>query len=205
VRSTLSDTVEYFSADSKPYGLTYGEWTVKWWQWLASIPVDKSPAADDTGIHAAVNQTDPWVWFLAGTLGGRSVNRKCVIPAETSVLFPVINYEINPVERPDLKTDPDLIRHVVEDQDDILNLNCTIDSQTVPAYRIRSDPVIFTITIHENNPFDIPSGTTTKATSDGYWVFLKRLKPGEHNLYFAGSCSSGVRNVKARYSLIVLG
>lgn len=205
MKSRLSDTVvEYFSPDSRPYGLTYGQWTVKWWQWLASIPADKSPAADETGIHAAVGQTDPSVWFLAGTFGGKSADRKCVIPAGMSVLFPIINYEINPFERPDLKTDPDLIRHVVEDEDDVLNLMCMIDSQTVPVYRIPSDPVMFTITIHEDNPFNISGGTTTRATSDGYWVFLKCLQPGEHSLYFAGSCSSGIRNVRARYGLRVL-
>ena len=96
-----------------------------------------------------------------------------------SVLFPVINYEMNPIERPDLKTDSDLIRHVVEDEDDVLNLKCMIDSQTIPVYRIPSDPVMFTMTIHENNPFNIPGGTTARATSDGYRVFLKRLWVGE--------------------------
>ena len=27
-----------FSANSKPYNLTYGEWTARWWQWGYSIP-----------------------------------------------------------------------------------------------------------------------------------------------------------------------
>ena len=152
----------------------------------------------------ALNQNDPSVWFLAGTFGGKSVNRKCVIPAKMSVLFPVINYEMNPIERPDLKTDADLIRHVVGDEDDVLDLKCTIDSQTVPVYRIPSDPVMFTMAIHQINPFNIPGGIT-RATSDGYWVFLKCLDPGEHDLYFSGSCSSGIRNVTARYGLRVLG
>jgi hypothetical protein len=206
VRSSLSDAVvEVFSPLSRPYGLTYGQWTVKWWQWLASIPSDKSPAADETGIHAAVDQRYSSVWFLAGTLGGKSVNRKCVLPAKKSILFPVINYEINHIEKPDLKSEQDLIRHVVEDQDDILNLECMIDSRVIPVYRVRSDPFLFTITIHKNNPFNITGGATTRATSDGYWVFLKRLEPGEHDLYFAGSCSSGTRNVRARYSLKVIG
>jgi hypothetical protein len=205
VRSSLTDKiVEYFTPDSRPYCLTYGQWTVKWWQWLVSIPTDNSPAADETGIHAAVNQTDPSVWFLAGTFGGKSVYRKCAIPAGRSVLFPVINYEMNAIERPDLKRDPDLIRHVVEDEDDVLNLQCIIDSQTIQVYRVSSDPIIFPITIHENNPFNTSGGTTTRATSDGYWVFLKSLEPGEHDLYFAGSCSSGIRNVRARYGLRVL-
>src|SRR5947209_6336709 len=28
---------------SKPYGLTYGEWSAKWWQWVYSIPVGTNP------------------------------------------------------------------------------------------------------------------------------------------------------------------
>jgi hypothetical protein len=196
--------IEFFPPGSRPYGLTYGQWTVKWWQWLASISADKSPAADETGKFAGINQPHIPVWFLAGTLGGKSVNRKCVIPGGCSVLFPVINYEMNALEKPDLKSDQDLIKHVAEDQDDILNLECMIDSQIPQIHRVRSDPVIFTIYFHTNNPFNITSATTTRATSDGYWVFIKRLEPGEHNLYFAGSCSSGIRNVSARYGLRVL-
>jgi hypothetical protein len=199
-----SRIVEYFTPDSRPYGLTYGQWTVKWWQWLTTIPTDSNPAADETGRDAAVNQTNPSVWFLAGTFGGKSVYRKCTIPAGRSVLFPVINYEMNPIERPELKTDSDLIRHVVEDEDDVLNLECIIDSQAIPVYRVSSDPIMFPITIPENNPFNTSGGTTTRATSDGYWVFLKPIESGEHNLYFAGSCSSGIRNVRATYDLRVL-
>lgn len=204
MRSSLGDkVVEYFTPDSRPYGLTYGQWTVKWWQWLASIPTHISPAADESGVHAAVNQTDPSVWFLAGTLGGKSVYRKCAIPAGRSVLCPVLNYETNPIERPDLQTDLDLIRHVVEDENDVLNLQCVLDSQNIPVSRVSSDPVIFPLTIDENNPFNTHGGPT-KAASDGYWIFLKSLMPGEHDLYFAGSCSSGKRNVRARYELRVL-
>ncbi len=25
--------------NSKPYGMTYGEWSAKWWQWAYSIPL----------------------------------------------------------------------------------------------------------------------------------------------------------------------
>lgn len=205
VKSGLFKTIiEYFLPDSRPYGLTYGRWTVKWWQWLVSIPAEQNPAADEIGIYAAINQNDQPVWFLAGTFGGKSVNRKCVIPSKKSILFPVINYEINPIERPDLNTDSDLIRHVIEDEDSVLDLECIVDSQIIPVYRVRSDPVMFTINIHEHNYFEIPGGMTSRATSDGYWVFLKDLEIGDHNLYFAGSCSSGIRNVRASYNLKVL-
>jgi hypothetical protein len=51
-----------FPVDSKPYGLTYGEWTARFWQWLHSIPKPDNPAADTTGKNCAIKQTGP-VWF----------------------------------------------------------------------------------------------------------------------------------------------
>ncbi len=68
-----------FSPDTKPFGITYPEWTSKWWQWLVSIPAKDNPAADNTGKNCGQKQTGP-VWFLAGTTGGsaeRSCTRTC--------------------------------------------------------------------------------------------------------------------------------
>lgn len=63
---------------SKPYGLTYGEWTAKWWQWTLSTPKDVNPGGDTTGKNCALKQSGP-VWFLSGTFGG-SATRVCTIP-----------------------------------------------------------------------------------------------------------------------------
>jgi hypothetical protein len=30
-----TNETQVFATDSKPYGLTYGEWTAKWWQWAS--------------------------------------------------------------------------------------------------------------------------------------------------------------------------
>src|SRR5437763_11387933 len=62
---------------SSPYGLTYGEWSARWWQWLLAIPPNVNPNFDGTSLDpdvATVNdcaqgQSGP-VWFLAGTFGG---------------------------------------------------------------------------------------------------------------------------------------
>src|SRR5690348_14298996 len=68
-----------YAIGSKPSGLTYGDWTVKWWKWIFGIPKDTSPAIDTNGKNCAQGQNDPHVWFLAGTNGG-SAERTCVIP-----------------------------------------------------------------------------------------------------------------------------
>src|SRR4029078_3606185 len=55
-----------FPLDSIPYNMTWGDWSAEWWRWLMSIPMEKNPANDTTGINCAENQSGP-VWFLAGS------------------------------------------------------------------------------------------------------------------------------------------
>jgi hypothetical protein len=171
---------------------------------LAAIPAVINPAADETGVYADVDQFDHNVWFLAGTFGGKTVERKCQIPSGRSILFPVINYEMNTLEKPELKTDTELVQHVIQDEDDIINLDSIVDGQKIPIYRVKSEPTFFTITAPEDNAVQIPHGGTTQASADGYWVFLKPLPLGEHEIYFSGSCSAGSRNVKATYHLRII-
>ena len=195
--------IEFFTPEEKPYGLTYGQWTVKWWQWAHASPQSVNPLLDGTGKYASINQDGP-VWFLAGTAGeNKLIQRICKIPSEKAILFPIINYEMNPIEKPELKMESELITHVIEDINDIIIKTAIIDGISIPIYRIRSDPRIFPLTINDDNGFGIPGGCTN-ATADGYWVFLKSLPQGEHNIYFHGSCSGGIRNVTTRYTLRII-
>jgi hypothetical protein len=196
------DLVDFFTPEDKPYGLTYGKWTVKWWQWAHSSPKAINPLLDDTGVNASLNQIGP-VWFLAGTFGENKIPRRsCTIPQNKAILFPVINYEMNELENPNIKAGPDLVRHVMEDIDDITVKEATIDGQVVPIYRIASDPTIFSLNINYDNCIGV-SGGTTEAAADGYWVFLKPLRQGRHHIYFHGACSGGTRNASAEYHLFV--
>ena len=51
---------------------------------------------------------------------------------------------------------------------------------------------LFTISIPEDNAFDIINFTniSQKAISDGYWVEVKGLDPGEHAIEFTGGASA---------------
>jgi heme/copper-type cytochrome/quinol oxidase subunit 2 len=81
--SSNRSQIRVFSTNSKPYGLTYGEWTAKWWQWGYSIPKNINPAYDDTGKNCAQKQNG-LVWFLGGTFG-HAVNRVCDIPTGKAI------------------------------------------------------------------------------------------------------------------------
>ena len=102
-----------FPISSKPYGLSYGEWTAKWWQWATQIPTSVNPIPDKTGASCAQNQSGP-VWFLAGS-SGAPIFRNCVIPAGKALLFGPINSECSTAEDSTLKTEAQLKSCAVND------------------------------------------------------------------------------------------
>jgi hypothetical protein len=182
--SDISQSV--YPINSKPYGLTYGEWSAKWWQWALSIPTKDNPVADETGEKCAVGQNDPNVWFLGGTGGGK-VARECTIPAGKAIFFPPINVECDYLSAPDLKTESDLRRCAKADQDKVTNLQVTVDGVAIPdlkIYRVQSP--LFNVTIPKDNVIGSPPGTT-RAVSDGFWILLKPLPVGKHEIHLSGS------------------
>jgi hypothetical protein len=198
--------IQPYQANCRLYGLTYGQWTVKWWRWSLSIPKSINPATDDSGKFAYVNQPTSGVWFLAGKVASehRTIPKRfCKIPASCSILFPVVNCEISRLERPELKTDTDLKNHVDADEDTIILKKCIVDGKPVPVQRIKSDPEVFEVTISEDNIYGIKSTGRTTAAADGYWVFLRPLPIGEHYISFQGSCEKGKLNSGANYRLLI--
>jgi hypothetical protein len=188
---TFSDTESSNSSqsiypiNSKQYGLTYGEWTAKWWQWASSIPTKDNPTTDENGEKCAVGQNDPNVWFLAGT-GGGEATRACTIPAGKAIFFPVLNVECDYLSQ-DLKTESDLRKCAKADQDKATNLQATVDGVAIPdlkMYRVQSP--LFNMTLPNDNVFAAPPGTT-QAVSDGFWILLKPLPLGNHEIHFSGS------------------
>jgi hypothetical protein len=188
--------IAVFPENSKPYGLTYGKWTAKWWQWGYSIPKDMNPAYDDTGKNCAQKQNGP-VWFLAGTYG-HAVNRKCDIPAGKAILFPILNSECSFAEFPKLKTLSELRTCAKTIQDQVSSLKASVDGRPIPSlqeYRIQSPP--FNFTLPQNNILGLPANVTTQAIADGNWVFLKPLSPGSHKITFRGGVQQERANIVA--------
>ena len=200
---TERKTKNTFTSDSKPYGKTYGQWTVEWWRWALSTPVSVNPVVDVEGKYADVKQPTTDVWFLAGKFGTESndlPNRQCKIPAGRAILFPVVNCEANSLEYPHLKTEQEIIDYVSNDEDAIVKKECFLNDEKMPIERVRSDPPTFPLIISKDNAIGVKGGSTI-ASADGYWVFLKPLPAGEHSLHFAGSCEEGRLNSGASYRL----
>lgn len=188
LEATTGPAIGVFDADSTPFGLTYGDWTARWWQWAYSIPRDIHPAYDDTGKYCTIEQNGP-VWFFPGTYG-KPVVRECTIPHGMAILFPILNSECSFAEFPELKTLQQLHNCAKTFQDQVIQLQASIDGVDIPEselekYRIQSPP--FNFTLPKDNILGLPANTSTQGIADGNWVFLKPLSPGIHEIKFKGN------------------
>ena len=176
---------------SSSHGATYGEWAARWWQWALSAPAPVNPLADTTGEDCAVGQTGR-VWFLAGTLGSGTVVRTCTVPTGSALFVPVLNSAFIATEPEETE---DLAHQQVTDRVnsyDTSLLSVTIDGRSLrdlSAYRAHSPT--FHVTLPDGNLFGLPPGTYGPAATDGYWVMLHPLPPGEHTVEIRGVFPNG--------------
>jgi len=191
-----------YHSKERPFGRTWQYWTTRWWQWFLSIPHVDSVAIDTSRDNSFVNRSDPNVWFLASTTGGK-VQRNLRISSGKSLLFPIINVTISNAEDPTLKTDTDMISFVKCHMDDIVQKQASIDGQDLlisKKFRVKSPP--FKFVYPPNNIFGAREGPT-KGVGDGYWLFMRPLQPGEHTIRTFGSCMLGKIQIGADIKLII--
>jgi hypothetical protein len=180
--------VRIYPIDSDPCGRTWDEWVQLWWKWCYYETIEKSPASDCSGELCSRGQIYEKVWFLAGTFGGPPAERTCDIPAGTSIFFPLINDLISFATDPHLKTEDELRSYAKRDLDETKSLYLRInefelgDLKTFTRYRVSTS--IFEFTLPPKEPGGVP--VTTRAASDGYWVFLEPLPIGDHRIRFGG-------------------
>jgi hypothetical protein len=197
-RSEIVEKMLY-GRSSMPFGLSWEQWAIKWWNWIFSIPEINSPLVDLTGEKCSINQSGP-VWFLAGTPGG-SAERSCSIPAGKAVMFPIINVECNSVK--DSNEEGELIRCVKSDVDTIRFFDAAIDGILIHRLqRYRVCTPVFSVELPAENILGVIAGNI-RVISDGYYLLLKPMESGTHLIQFGGSCLAGTVHVGATWQLII--
>jgi hypothetical protein len=184
------DCAQIVPPHEDPYGRTYEEWAEVYWQWALGTPPATNPILDETGEFAGEGQSGP-VWLYAHTFGDTSPERTYSIPEGKAIFMPVFNmifgaavYDCEP-SLPGVPCDVDVLRAAA--RDNLLAarvLAVTIDGVPVPGirrYRASSEEP-FEITLSEDNILGLPEGTYSPNMSDGYWLMLEPLPPGEHLL-----------------------
>jgi hypothetical protein len=181
-----------FPINSNPYGMSYAQWSARWWQWVLSIPAATNPALADGDVDCAAYQSG-LVWYLAGTFAGPA-ERRCSIPAGKALFFPVLAAafgagfgDCNGPADCDVKLlrdgaaswmdNPQLLSASL-DGDDLPNL---------PGYRVQSP--VFGIVVPDDGL--VAPGPHTPDVSDGYWLMMRPLTPGNHTLTFKAITNFG--------------
>ncbi len=185
----------------KPYGLTYEHWTMKWWYWLLKIPKRNSPAFDQTGNNAYINQNNPNVFFLCQTFeNSGSIPVRCImIQSGMSVFMPLINWIS--VAPEDGETDKELFLKARTKMNTIKDLKVNVNEHEISnefdKYRIQSCP--FYVELPEENILNLAAGVK-RVISDGYWILTEPIRKPIFLKTF-GSCSAGLTKIGVKYDV----
>lgn len=182
-------------------GNGYEEYAARWWQWMASIPTADNPQNNDGAVDCTLGQQGP-VWFLAGAPAGVSAERTCTVKRNRPLFFPLLNavFFNGPGENVTVAEKREILDGVLSDLvpgifadfgfpgTRACRMFVEIDGQPAtyfaPAARVQSPPFYLDT---GDGPNTLPPGVIDEeAVTDGFWVMLPALAPGEHTLHFGG-------------------
>ena len=187
-------------------GKTLGEWSAIWWKWAVAFPVNDNPLLDLTGTKSKFGDVGP-VFFLAGVFGHGSATRTVTIPANKFIFFPMVNFQNDNVGYG--CTDPatpckgrftiDELYAQIDAIFTVTDLHASIDGHSVGeldelrAHRERAPVFSYTFQLTDN-VYEAAGVTTADATGtvfpavgDGYYLMLRPLPAGQHEIKFGGT------------------
>jgi hypothetical protein len=207
-RTTADDTLPVASPGSVVFGRSYSQWAAAWWQWALSAPVSVNPVLDTTGAACGVGQAGP-VWFVAGLFGSGSVTRRCKVAAESWILIPVLNigYFAFLDDPPNTRTET-FLRKQVKCIEGAMDLHASIDGRAVADVdRFLERSALFDVQLPADNIFGLTPDVASQlllspSVDEGFYLLVKPLAPGRHELNFGGTSPCGA-TIDASYELTV--
>jgi hypothetical protein len=172
-----SFTPQVYLKDSSPYGMPYADWIKKWWQWNVSVPKAEHPQTNPKTMCATKESGQ--VSFLVQNLQGPS-HYSCTIPANNAIMIPISTGSCTSIEAHSTKP-ADLISCATIG-DKHLTFKATLDGIALNNLENNyATTNIFDMTVPNDN-YELLKGGTYPTGAGGYFVFLKPLPAGEHNL-----------------------
>ena len=185
-----SNSVNIFSPESKPYGLSYAEHEKNFWKWSLAIPANENPVNDPTGEKCANGQsnTNSSVFYLSFNNGGKS-ERTCKVPAGKGLLIPVMQVEKSDKEMPGASVE-ELDTSAKKDQDSVNSLYLKIGDKEYKyddliKYRTHTD--VFEVVFPDKGIFGVIEGGPSKAVADGFYILTEPLTKGNYSIHFKSS------------------
>jgi hypothetical protein len=194
---------DLFSKDEKPFGVSYDDWASKYWNtWIAKNADQANPKPGGCLIvnNANSNKSESMVMLMETADVVSPPTQVCKISSNQGIIIPLWigwcdtggNKDVNLTEcarrqnlgniGSEVKVDGvpiaklDVRQSLISDK-----LNYKINSLTNVTDSASKE---FTLTIppDTHKPNQVPG--TWRAVSQGWWVFLKPLPPGEHTIFY---------------------
>jgi len=187
---------------SMPYGKSYSEWSMAWWVYAITTPLDVLPFG--YGTDASYGQSGP-VFFLGGTFTGANLDREITIPPGKALFFPVMDVECSTIE-PYNPDDPQNDFHGDNEAElracaagwvdraiagEFGPIFCKVDGvelKNLVQYRVQTPLMYFVLPemAGDNNIFfmPIPAGQEVRSVGDGLYIMLNPLAKGTHTVEF---------------------
>lgn len=192
---TLED--RWVPSDGVVGNLNQAQWSARWWQWVGRFGADTgAPYADRDGRNCALHQEDGPVWFLAGTDGRFDAVRTCTVPADRHLFVPMINWVIQQGRAGEALSCDEKQAAAAQLADHVGTGLVLLDGRPIGQMaRMR---------VAAGGCFAMSDGDVP-ATTDGYWLMLKPLPPGKHQLAITALWREGPRQTMQnfRYELDV--
>jgi hypothetical protein len=195
-RHDCPDDYQIIKPNRKVLGQSFADWTEDWWTWALQAPADRNPLLDETGEFANVNNNGR-VHFIAGNFGGES-ERTVEVEGGKPLLIPILT---NAYITFDTDEQPRRLanRELADWKRSVTDLFFEIDGVELArprSYFVKSDffspgeaePGSLLDAIDDEAP---PGDDFFPSRAAGYWLMIKGLDRGEHELHFGGTRSDG--------------
>ena len=168
--------------NSRVQGLTYGEWSAKWWQYVLSIPTPENPLTGGTGNQCVYQRIGNVGLVAVDPLVGETI--ECEVPAGMMLYLDILSAECSTVEEAPFYGGNEEELRACALGFSFTDLQASIDGVTVQNLDqyIHLSP-LFEFTLPEDNILGATDELVGQSVSNGAHLMLAPLSPGEHTIY----------------------
>jgi hypothetical protein len=179
-----------FLPGDKPFGKSFVDWAKEWWKWNFSLDNSTHPILDPNPEKCANQNQSANVWFLpTPTEKVLQFTFTCAVPQGKAIMIaPLVTGESDSgIAGSDSEIKDGATRGQIG-----ASLNVWVDhvNQNYNLTKMRATSDFFNLHFVKNNiAGDAPEGTF-RAMVDGYYIFLKPLPQGKHELKYEARVSN---------------